>query len=529
MGAMKGLSVGLGGRSFAQAMLEAIPSATVMVSGSGRIIYVNRRVESLLGWSPHEVIGRDIECLVPSPSGSSRLPPPTDDMAPSSNESTVVHGGLVTTNNHSTDLSEPTVSSFAPPTGPAQATLSTRGRVTRSMSARAQSTHDADVHEYSVEVELRRRDGITVPIEVNVSPLRFNGEDLMLIELRDGRPQRGLRQALVIERDRAQSVIDSLQDGVLELDLVADRYAAANPRFCEMVGLSADDVLSTTSMPPWWNPAEAATIKMLRDSAAAGEVARYEIGMVHSSGREFRALVTANLVHSGDQPTLLGLFHDLTDEREAVDELDAARSRLAILEDRDRIGRDLHDGVIQRLFAAGLHLQAAIGRPDRDERVISVIDEIDDAIKQIRTTVFTLHGKRGLRSGLEHALRVALAESSRLLGHEPKLDISGRLRDVPDALGLEMVSLVRELLANVVKHASATATFVRVAIVEGVLTLEVADNGVGFEVDAVEAGSGVKSLQERALAHNGRAQLRRRRPTGTEVRWSVPLDEPTAR
>jgi signal transduction histidine kinase len=221
---------------------------------------------------------------------------------------------------------------------------------------------------------------------------------------------------------------------------------------------------------------------------------------------------------------------DLSDEVEAVDELEAARSRLAILEDRDRIGRDLHDGVIQRLFAAGLHIQAAIGRADQDERLLSVIDEIDDAIKQIRTTVFTLHSQRGLRSGVEHALRVAIAESSRLLGHEPRLELVGNPAHVSDELGTEMVTLVRELLANVVKHASASRSFVQVNIGAEQLTVQVADDGVGFDVEDIELepGSGLKNAAERADALGGSAVAMRRAPQGTIVRWSVPINRGTA-
>jgi PAS domain S-box-containing protein len=462
---MGAVSTAVEARDFALAVLEGMPNATVVVDEFGRIAFANRRVEQLLGWPFSELLGRAVGSLVP-PSMRRR-----------------------------------------------QTVLTTRF---------ARRLDDESI-DSAWEIDVLHRDGSAVPVEVNLSSFQFDGVPMVIVSLRDGRGQRDLRRALVDERDRAQAVIDSLQDGVLEFDLSGQRYTAANPRFCAMVGLSQAEVLASTGMPGWWHPDEAETIRALRENAAAGEVARYEIGLVHSSGSEFRALVTANLVHTGDQPTLLGLFHDLTDERDAVEELDAARSRVAILEDRDRIGRDLHDGVIQRLFAAGLHLQASIGRPDQDERTVGVIDEIDDAIKQIRTTVFTLHGQRGLSSGLQHALRVALSEAGRLLDHQPSLEIVGDARKVSDELGTELVSLVRELLANVVKHAAATRTFVRVSVGAAELTLQVADDGVGFDASVIEAGSGLKNLHERAEGHGGSAEVMARAPRGTIVKWTVPL------
>ncbi len=120
----------------------------------------------------------------------------------------------------------------------------------------------------------------------------------------------------------------------------------------------------------------------------------------------------------------MATVRDVTERLETSAQLHAARTRLEVLDDRDRIARELHDSVIQRLFAAGLHLQASTGRPDTRERISAVVDEIDDAIREIRGVIFTLQRPSHLDSGLAEALRVSISEAARLLGHRPTLNVS---------------------------------------------------------------------------------------------------------
>jgi PAS domain S-box-containing protein len=447
------------------AVLDAMPDAALLVAGDGTIVYANARADDLLGWQPADLVGRNVDALVP------------DSIAGR-------HASL-------------------------------RRRFVSDPRSRPMGN--------GLELDAVRRDGTEIAVEISLSPLRLGGNEFVIAAIRDGRPQRELRNALVDARDHVRSVIDALQDGILEFDIGADHYAMVNPRFCEMVGLSADEILATEGTPPWWDPAEVDNIKVLREQACSGVIARYELGLRHSDGHMFRVMVTSNATMRGDRMMLIGLFHDLTEEQRAAELLEASRSRVTLLEDRDRIGRDLHDGVIQRLFAAGLHLQAAIGRPDRDDRVLQVIDEIDDSIKQIRTTIFTLHGPRGLSTGLEHGLRVAVTEAGRLLGHDPTLHLRDGIETVGDDLGAEILTVVRELLTNIVKHASASASVIDLGIEDGALRLIVGDNGVGMNPDAIHAGSGMKNLGERAKQRGGSSRVTSNDDGGTTITWRVPL------
>jgi PAS domain S-box-containing protein len=248
-----------------------------------------------------------------------------------------------------------------------------------------------------------------------------------------------------------------------------------------------------------------------------------ELVAVHRDGHEVPVEVALNPLVSDDQRLVVASIRDITDRVRLAQQLNLTSSRLAVVDERDRIARDLHDNVIQRLFAAGLHLQAAVGRPDQDDRLIGVIDEIDEAIREIRTTIFTMHSPRGMHAGLEPAVRLVLAESSRVLGHQPSLHRHGVMALVPDPLAREAVDVVRELLTNVAKHAKATSSSVHLAVDNERLQVSVVDDGVGLVVDPEHPGQGLRNVVERAERHGGSASFEPGPDGGTVATWSVPI------
>ncbi len=201
--------------------------------------------------------------------------------------------------------------------------------------------------------------------------------------------------------------------------------------------------------------------------------------------------------------------------------------RLGLLEDRDRIARDLHDVVIQRLFAIAMTLTAAarvVERPEASARLRYAIDELDGTIREIRSTIFALQtpaGAPGLRARL-----VALVESARAqLGFLPALRLDGGLDTrVPGGIGDHLLAVVREGLSNVVRHARATRTTVSVCVEGSRLTLAMEDDGIG--IPAQGRRSGLLNLRERAEALGGSCTAGPRPDGGTCLRWSVPLPPP---
>ncbi|MEO8108341.1 MAG: GAF domain-containing protein, partial [Actinomycetes bacterium] len=201
------------------------------------------------------------------------------------------------------------------------------------------------------------------------------------------------------------------------------------------------------------------------------------------------------------------------------------RSRLAMLEDRERIARDMHDLVIQRLFATGLSLQAAerqTKHPTVSARLNEAVDELDAAIKDIRHTIFELHRERPTRQ-LREEIADLVRAATEPLGFAPDLTIEGPLDSLPADLEADVVAVIREGLANVARHARATSVSVGVrAGSDAGIRVEVADDGVGVASHTVE--SGLDNLRQRAEARGGSMTLRGRTPHGTALVWEALLE-----
>lgn len=206
------------------------------------------------------------------------------------------------------------------------------------------------------------------------------------------------------------------------------------------------------------------------------------------------------------------------------------RDRVVLLEDHDRIARDLHDHVVQRVFGAGLSLEslATTLRDDpRGARLTAVVDDLDETIRQIRTSIFQLRGPLGVRTGLLRTEVLALVgELSTSLGIAPTLDLSGPLDTlVPDEAVGDVLAVVREGLTNVVRHSGALHSSVRLAVSGGSLVVELADDGVG--TGEVVRRSGLANLRQRAVARGGALVVESPSPAGaaggTLLRWTVPL------
>jgi signal transduction histidine kinase len=201
----------------------------------------------------------------------------------------------------------------------------------------------------------------------------------------------------------------------------------------------------------------------------------------------------------------------------------ADQQRVALLEDRDRIARDLHDHVIQRLFAAGLSVQSVAARlPDGASagRLSQVIDDIDETIRQIRTSIFELRAHAGSRVSLRVRLGAVAAELTAALGFVPRMVFEGPVDTMtPADVADDVVAVVREGLTNVARHAAADAVTVTVAVADSQLSVLVADDGRG--IGPAGRRSGLANLRARAEKHGGALHLREQ--GGTTLRWSVPL------
>ncbi|HET6706879.1 GAF domain-containing sensor histidine kinase [Amycolatopsis sp.] len=204
-------------------------------------------------------------------------------------------------------------------------------------------------------------------------------------------------------------------------------------------------------------------------------------------------------------------------------ESQAARRELDVVVDRDRIARDLHDHVIQRLFAVGLGIEGTRRRTDSPAvtaRLTQHIDQLQDVIEEIRSAIFELHGRPGAGQGLRARLQNAITDATADSAIRATVRLSGAFDRVPAELAEHAEAVVREAVSNVLRHACAAELAVTVSLDEDLL-VEVSDTGIGMP-EAV-ARSGLRNLAQRAAEAGGSLRLDRPAGGGTCLRWTVPV------
>ena len=201
----------------------------------------------------------------------------------------------------------------------------------------------------------------------------------------------------------------------------------------------------------------------------------------------------------------------------------ADRQELAVISDRERIARDLHDIVIQRLFATGLQLQGVAAMTGDDavtDRLDGAVADLDDTIKAIRGTIFELQDRRG--ESLRAAIRSLVKEYVPVLGFTPAVRTSGPVDTaVPPGLGSQLLAVLREAISNVARHALADSAEVDVVVGADRLELRVADDGVGLPGEVSE--SGLRNARRRADDLGGTLEVTPVGERGTLLVWRVPL------
>ncbi|WP_246179205.1 GAF domain-containing sensor histidine kinase [Actinomadura decatromicini] len=291
-------------------------------------------------------------------------------------------------------------------------------------------------------------------------------------------------------------------------------HSVAGPVFADGTAVrlaDGDPAAREANVPP-----EVPIGPMLVVPLGLGSAARGVLSVINAPGGAVFSEGTQRLLEAFAGQAAVAL--ELADRRRDAE-------RLTLLEDRDRIAKDLHDTVIQRLFATAMGLMAAMKLVQHKEvaaRVQRAVDDLDDTIRQIRSTIFALQGpevEESLRSRL-HALVDAATEQ---LGFAPSVRLDGLLDTVvDDETGEHLLAVVREALSNVARHARASETTVSVDVGDEV-TVRVRDNGVGIG----EGGrrSGLRNMAERAEGLGGSCAAGPGPDGGTLIVWRVPLKD----
>ena len=462
------------GDDFAWSLLDATPDATLIVSSAGEIVFVNDHAAALFGFTLDELLGRVIEDLLPEAHAS-------------------VHRA------HRTRYrAEPTV---------------------RSMGA-------------GLELRARRADGTELPVEISLSPLRLGDDVFVVAGVRD------VTQRVEAEEQlhRVLRTLDATDDAVFIFDAHTLRFSFVNDGAVRLMGYSHDELLAMT--PLHLNPCTSdGEYRRLIDSLLENETTSIvrQVSLLRKDGTEVAVEKTLRRAPTGRDGNswVITLARDITARLAAEAELTVSREALreaeqvmAVADDRERIARDLHDTVIQRLFAEGLHLQATLRTADERtaSRIETTIDGLDQAIRELRMAVFALQGAGAAPGGLRGRLLAVITEASEGLGCEPRLAFDGPIETIDNHVAEHLVPVLREALSNIARHARAHN--VRVAVtVDDDTTLTVTDDGIGVP-DEVLGGRGLANTTARAQALGGESTLTTQPSGGSVLTWRVPVVQP---
>ncbi|WTJ47424.1 GAF domain-containing protein [Streptomyces atratus] len=270
----------------------------------------------------------------------------------------------------------------------------------------------------------------------------------------------------------------------------------------------------TGGPPRWTGLGPAVAVPMV-----TGERTRGVLLLARVRGRPaFTDAETAPLLVFAGQAALA---LELTERRESAEQI-------ALLEERDRIARDLHDLAIQRLFATGMTLQSVVRlveQPQASERLLRAVDDLDETIKIIRSTIFGLRASDSGRvgQGLRARTAATVERAARTLGFQPSLRMGGLIdTDVPTGTAEQVIAVLGEALSNVARHARATAVDISLVVGEGEVNLVVSDNGVGMP-GHIGSRSGLDNLARRAGKLGGHMDVGESAQGGTRLSWRVPL------
>ncbi len=200
---------------------------------------------------------------------------------------------------------------------------------------------------------------------------------------------------------------------------------------------------------------------------------------------------------------------------------------VAVYEDRDRVARDLHDTVIQRLFAVTLSLQSMAGAAAAagiSDRLKSAVSDLDATIRQVRSTIYEL-GSSGLDQGVRNTILSLVRDLNPVLGFEARVSFDGPVDSaIPDELAEHLSAAVREAVTNIGRHAQATEATVALRVRDGWCWLQVTDNGHGLApTGTTDGGLGLVNLRRRAEKLHGRFAVESREEGGTLLVWEVPI------
>jgi PAS domain S-box-containing protein len=479
------------------AIFSASPDAVVVIDEAGTIVLSSPAVTTLFGYFPEELVGASVATLLP----------------------------LDRLEVHARNIEH----FFANPHA-------------RQMGA-------------GLELAGRHRDGHDLPVDVSLAPVQVKGRMYAAAFVRDATErQRAIRrlnavneitqqllsgsvaaeifpvvaaQARRLNRSDAAWIVLPNYDG--ELEIVATD--GPGTEILRGIVLSAETSRSASVMRTGHSDVieDLSTAQNVPEQCASLDLGPGLYAPLVTKEQRLGALVFGR-VHGSPafSPLDVAFVETFASTITAAIELGNARveiEELGIVAEDERIARDLHDTVIQQLFAVGLSLQATRRRVTGEpgERIGAAVDSLDDVIKEIRNTIFRLPGREEGATGLRDRLFQVAERYGEDLGFTPRVAFDGPVDiSVSDVIVEQVLAVVGEAMSNIARHAHASTAEAVVVVADGTLMLCVTDDGVGIG-EGPSAGNGLRNIAKRATDLGGSCEVRQRLPRGTIVEWSVPL------
>ena len=324
-----------------------------------------------------------------------------------------------------------------------------------------------------------------------------------------------------MDSDRlAEALIESSPDGLLLID-ANGIITLANPKVASMFGRPIDALVGSSI--DQLVPVEFRDDHVHQRAAYGKRPAARSMGTglelfgEHARGNMFPVEISLSPVTIDNAVCTIATIRDVSDRQEAA-------SQMAMLLDRERIARDLHDMVIQRLFAAGMNLQAVQGSaqpPIVAERISTTITELDGTIRELRAAIFQL-GQHEERRSLSAQITELIHDRARHLGFEPTLNLSNDIDTLPEFIADQLVATVTEGMSNVVRLAEASAAKISINFDAVSVSLVIDDNGRGLPEEPKRSG-GLSNMMWRAAELGGSCTVGANDPTGTRLEWHIPV------
>lgn len=497
--------MGQGPGSLLEAVFASSPDAVLLVDDQGCVELASAAVQALFGYAPMELVGLPVETLVPD-------------------EHRDVHRAH-------------------------------RRNYTLAPSARPMGA--------GLQLQGRRRDGSVFPIDVSLSPLVFDQRSLTVTFVRDATDRRRGDRLMEFINEVTRSVLAGEDiTGVLELVseraqvlaaaavtwvAVPDQSGPHRLRVVAGAGADADRIVGATfdassslsaramgAGRPVLVPDMHAEPAVLPEAREAGFGPGVYFPMVTQDG-PIGALVAARGLTASDfteaEVAATEAFASAAAVGLALGTARESLENLRMVSEQERIARDLHDTVIQRLFALGMGLQGAQRLADERlaDRIRAAVEAIDEVIREIRETIFDLNRPAAAGLDVRQRVRTLAAEAAGPLGYSPRVSFRGPVEAaLTEPVLAQLLTVLREALSNVARHAHASRVDVVVVADGNAVTLSVADDGIGLAdaiglADGPLAGHGLENMTQRAAQLGGECLVTPRSPAGTILQWRVPL------